>query len=132
MTKVAVVLSNPSHRSGGPALKKLYEWLDHLGLQIVSLCNVSIHRTPNNRPLKKSEYQIKRLCTELSNYDRIVTCGNTAMDAVNRLGFKHFNLPHPSPLNRKLNKPRFVLEQLEACYEYIYHGQVSNQISKAS
>lgn len=118
-SKIVVVLSNPSHRSNGPTMKTLYKWLDHLDLSIVSFANVSTKRTPNNRQLKKSEYELKNLCTQLSNYDRIISFGNTAKDAVDSIGMNHFNMPHPSPLNHKLNNTRFVLEQLEACYEYI-------------
>lgn len=118
-TKIVVVLSNPSNKSNGPTLKTLRKWLDHLDLSIVSFANVSTIRTLDNKPLKKSEFELPQLYAQINDYDKIITFGNTARDAVNLLGLDHFNMPHPSPLNHKLNNTRFVLEQLEDCYGFI-------------
>ena len=106
--KILIIASNPSKSSRGRKSSTFNNLCNWINIPIFSFTNVSCINTPNNRPLKKSEYQLKRLCTECQNYDKILALGNTASDALNRLNIDHFKLPHPSGLNRKLNDKEYL------------------------
>ena len=116
MMSTLIVGSNPSVAKSGKSLLKLFKWVS---TPIFSFTNVSTICTPNNRPLKKSEYQLERLCTECQNYDKIITLGNTANEALTLLGIQHFQLPHPSGLNRKLNNKEYLTKVLSECQKYL-------------
>lgn len=122
--KTIIVGSNPGHSSNGLTMRNLYKWMDHIGINLSSFTNVSIHKTENNRPLKKSEYELDRLKTDIQNYDKVIALGNTASDALKQIGVQHFKLPHPSPRNRRLNDNDFINEKLEACKYYMSHHMV--------
>lgn len=117
--KVVVVGSNPSHSPGGPTLKNLNNWLEQMNAPIISFCNVSGFQTENNRPLKRSEYDLESLSFYVSGGDKVVALGNTASNALKLLKINHFKLPHPSPRNRQLNDSQFVNCKLEECQRYI-------------
>lgn len=53
-------------------------------------------------------------------YRRVLALGNFASAALDRLSIAHFQLPHPSPLNRKLNDPSYEKTVLRECYNYLY------------
>ena len=112
--KLLIVGQNPSMGTTGKSLRNLYKWID---TPIFSFTNVSIHKS--KKPLKKSEYQLERLCTECQNYDKIITLGNTANEALSLLGIQHFQLPHPSGLNRKLNNKEYLTKVLSECQKYL-------------
>lgn len=117
---VVFVASNPSHLGpDSPAKKNFYKWVGALGADIYTFHNVSNRVTPGNRPLKRSEYELDRLRNELGNATKIVALGNTASDALNKLGVKHFKLPHPSPRNRLLNDAQLIDDLLILCKKYL-------------
>lgn len=121
MRKVAFVGSNPSHAGpDSPAIKTLRKWWDGLVItNSAAFFNVSNKVTPNNRPLKTSEYELGRLMVDLLGYERVVALGNTASNALERLGVPHFRLPHPSPRNRVLNDQLHVEAILAECKKFI-------------
>jgi uracil-DNA glycosylase len=53
-------------------------------------------------------------------YQRVLALGNFASAALDRLSIAHFQLPHPSPLNRKLNDPSYEKTVLRECYNYLH------------
>lgn len=85
----------------------------------VAFFNVSTEVTPNNRPLRKSEYQLGRLVRDLSPYDKVVALGRTASEALGLIGVAHFRLPHPSPRNRQLNDKLSLRVSLLECKCYL-------------
>lgn len=89
-----------------------------MGISEPQFVNVSAKVTPNNRPLKKSEYELERLKRDVRGR-RVVALGSTASDALRRIGVDHFRLPHPSPRNRKLNDPSYVEELLNECRKFL-------------
>ena len=119
--RIAFVASNPSHAGpDSPAKKNFYRWLGRIKPPgPVFFFNVSNEVTPENRPLKKSEYELERLSDDLRGMHRVVALGATAEDALDRLGIKHFKLPHPSPRNRVLNDPDLVERLLAECKAYL-------------
>lgn len=118
---IAIVASNPSHLGpDSPAKKVLKKWLSDMGITgNYVFHNVSNAVTPNNRPLKRSEYELERLKWDLHQASKFVALGNTASDALSRLGKLHFKLPHPSPKNRKLNDKDGIQELLVQCKNYL-------------
>ena len=97
---------NPGN--GGSSLKTLNKWIEK---EHYSFTNVCITRG-------KVIPDLSRLCTELRNYDRIVALGNVASNALNKIGLKHFKMPHPSGLNRQLNNKEFMNDRLNKLSTY--------------
>jgi uracil-DNA glycosylase len=121
--------SNPSAKSettspfdvntnSGRVLKS---WIDRVGIQDYSHINVSDEKTPGNRPLSISEIKkaLGSLSIKLQGADRVVAVGKTAAKAMDMTGIAFMEIPHPSGLNRKLNDPQFVEEQLEKLKKYV-------------
>lgn len=120
MSKVLFVASNPSNVTGiNATIKNFYKWLDVLEIRICCFANVSDYKTPGNRPLKKSEWELEKLSKYCKNHDKIVALGATARDALERLSVRHFSLPHPSPRNRQLNDKYWLNNRLRECKEYV-------------
>jgi uracil-DNA glycosylase len=127
--KIAFVASNPSHLNSDPNVpfvgsksEKIFdEWLDRLEVRDKEyiVVNVSNTVTPNNRPLRKSEWELEKLQSVVGSADRVVALGKTAGEALDELGITHFRMPHPSPLNRKLNDKRFIESRLHTCWVYL-------------
>jgi uracil-DNA glycosylase len=55
-------------------------------------------------------------------YSKIVALGQFASAALTRISISHFQLPHPSPLNRKLNDPTYEKTVLRQCYNYLHEN----------
>lgn len=51
---------------------------------------------------------------------KFVALGNEAAIKLKACGFKYFQLPHPSGMNRKLNDKAWLLSQLFECKNYIF------------
>lgn len=114
--KVLVLGLNPSRRLGkSPTLKVLYKWLDVLDLETVSFCN--IFHGYDKFSLKDIEHAYVREISK--SYGKIITLGAKTGHVLDLMGICHFNLPHPSGLNRQLNNLKFVEDRLEACKTYL-------------
>lgn len=50
---------------------------------------------------------------------KVVALGNNASFRLEKIGVKHFKLPHPSPKNRRLNDHHFVDRELQKCKIYV-------------
>lgn len=53
-------------------------------------------------------------------YQKVIALGNFASEALAKVSIPHFQLPHPSPLNRNLNDPAYEKSVLRECYNYLY------------
>jgi uracil-DNA glycosylase len=53
-------------------------------------------------------------------YDKIITLGKVAGMVMDKAGIKHYSLPHPSGLNRKLNDKTWLAEQVQHCKSYVW------------
>jgi G:T/U-mismatch repair DNA glycosylase len=119
--KIIFVGMNPSKvpvsRSKGSAYKRFHGWLDYLDLKYVSFTNLSFDPEWD---LKFKTFDHTLLCTSLQNYDKIIVWGTMVSNYLKRLGFtNYYVLPHPSPLNRKLNDHKYVYHTLDKCKEYL-------------
>lgn len=127
---ILFVGSNPSHLNNNPHVpfygsrseKNFKEWTARLvpngNYKVV---NVSDALTPHNRPLRKDEFDLLKLCNNALDPEitKIVALGNTASIALDMIGIKYFKLPHPSPLNRKLNNKYYIEAVLEECEKWL-------------
>lgn len=50
---------------------------------------------------------------------QFVALGTYASGLLERLGIRHFTLPHPSGLNRKMNESEELARQLDLCRVYV-------------
>lgn len=128
MNRVVVVGSNPAIASPDSTLpfagtrsgKTLRSWLDRLGLGPVFLVNVSSVRTPGNRKLKVSEYELEALRKVVrDDTTTVIALGETAAHALEKIGVEHFKLPHPSGRNRLLNDMDYLDQKIAECRAFI-------------
>lgn len=114
--KILVIGLNPSKKSGSSGtLKRLYQWLDILGIRIISFTNLYEGYETKGQPTT-----IKFIQTISKDYDKIISLGGIVKNHLFHVGINHGHLPHPSGLNRKLNDKQFVHDQLELCKNYIW------------
>jgi len=117
MTKVLLVGINPSGKPfrKGCSLDKMNVWMKSLGFEYYSFSNVIPYA---------GEYKMKDVDTlfvkSFSNgYDKVIALGGFASRALSRAGVDHYTLPHPSPLNRKLNDKDYEKRVIEECREWL-------------
>jgi hypothetical protein len=127
---ILFVASNPSKLNTDPEIamvgskseKTFNGWVEYLVTNgDYKVVNVSDKVTDDNKPLKKTEYDLLKLSTYAihPSVTKIVALGNTAADALDQIGIKYYKLPHPSPLNRFLNNTAQVEAVLEDCKKYL-------------
>ena len=127
---ILFVGSNPSHLNNNPHIpfhgsrseKNFNEWSNRLvpngNYKVV---NVSNALTPHNRPLREDEFDLLTLSINALDpeINRVIALGNTASIALEMIGIKYFKLPHPSPLNRKINNKIYLDAILEECEKWL-------------
>lgn len=115
--KILVIGLNPSKRgSKSPTLKTLKIWLDYLDIKYISLTN--IYGGYGKFSLK--DVQTDQVKEVSKDYNKILALGSKVSNVLDLMGINHFNLPHPSGLNRQLNNSNYIHERLEACKNYLY------------
>jgi hypothetical protein len=124
-SKIIVIGLNPSKArttKRGPALKKLYQWADHLGLPIFSFTNLS---DDPDWDFKFKSINQNFVLQSVQNYDIIVALGKTTSNYLKRLGVSNvFTMPHPSPRNRLLNNHDYEMEMLEKLNHYVRTNEI--------
>lgn len=117
MTRVLLVGINPSSKPfrKGCSLDKMNVWMESLGFYHYSFSNVIPY---------EGEYKIKNVDTNFvqsfsKGYDKVIALGGFASRALSMSGIQHYTLPHPSPLNRKLNDKEYEKQVIEECREWL-------------
>ncbi len=85
-----------------------------------ALVNVIDQKTRNNRPLTIA--QIKDALPGLRakiKTTKVVALGKTAEKALTLMGIGFITMPHPSGLNRKLNDPKYVEQEVAKLHAYL-------------
>lgn len=133
MCRVIFVGSNPSSASrtilpfagDTKSDKILASWISKLNLYKWSVCNVADMKTDNNKPLTMQEIKscLPDLSNKIQNHMAIVALGKTAAKALTLLHVDFFEMPHPSPLNRKLNDGQFIETKLKELEMYIANAK---------
>jgi hypothetical protein len=95
--------------------RRLESWMDELDVKHFSFINV--FDKPHVPTLSKVKG--KPLITASQGYTNVLALGTFVSLALNRLMIEHFQLPHPSPLNRMLNDKQYEKQILEQCKDYL-------------
>jgi uracil-DNA glycosylase len=121
--------SNPSVKAGSTEAftedtvsgRILRSWIQGVD-GIILFDNIVSQITENNRPLNSDERALARasLLERIIriNPDRLVALGKAAQGELEKLNLKHFQAPHPSGRNRKLNDRAYVQAMVESLKRY--------------
>lgn len=129
--RVLIVGQNPSKKNIDPYTPfdgtrsgvTVNKWLDKLEVH-KSMC-YSIN-CKNSVDYKFNEQGIRETADYLNysvpfmKYDKILALGKIAHKVLAQAGIAHFELPHPSGRNRKLNDKKWLSKQLELAKEYVW------------
>lgn len=117
MTKVLVVGINPSGKPfrKGCSLDKMNVWMSMLGHYFYSFSNV----IPYEGKYRMIDVDTSFVRSFAEGYDKVIALGNFASQALKRAGVQHYVMPHPSPLNRKLNDREYEMNCLKECKEWL-------------
>jgi hypothetical protein len=109
---VCIVGSNPSRQSPDcsafhpdtKSRKVVDSWFEGQNV-FLSYINIIPEKTEGNRQLTKKDMKphLETLEDKLRYEKNIVACGRIASMGLNMAGIDHFNMPHPSGLNRFWN-----------------------------
>lgn len=117
MTKVLFIGDEPSSKNvsnfvpfvGAKCFDTLVEWIKYLEPDFYFIVNSdSYHDFMFINDLRKTDF-------------KFVALGKNASKRLDTMAIKHFTLPHPSGLNRKLNNKEYLKEQLNSCGRYLYN-----------
>lgn len=97
------------------AIYRLHEWMNRLGINHWSFFNVI--PTVGLYKANMVDYELIEKCT--NGYEKIVALGGFVSNALKKANIDHFEMPHPSSLNRKLNDKEYETRMLILCKEYI-------------
>ena len=112
---------------GTKSYKTLLEWIYAMNVDINAVMVVNrsgVIPYPGNCDGDMILIKSPALETDLCKGDKVVALGNEAEQHLNRLGVKHFKLPHPSGLNRKLNDKKYVDQILKECKTYLKSEEI--------
>jgi len=116
--RILIVGINPSDRKNiekNSTLHRLERWMNQLEVGTYSFVNIISEPGDYN----KQDIDYDRI-KDLSEYhNKILALGNFVSEALNKVGIGHYKLPHPSPLNRKLNDKEFESKVLIECGKYL-------------
>lgn len=130
-TLILFVGSNPSEKAASEepfhestkSGKVLREWVARAGITNFKFGNIVNKATPGNRGLSKKEISsyagVLNIQIRSLKPTHVIALGNQAAFALDICEIKHLKMPHPSGLNRKLNDPAYVEEQINKLKEYI-------------
>jgi G:T/U-mismatch repair DNA glycosylase len=117
MNRVLLVGINPSGKPfrKGCSLDKMNAWMESLGFHHYSFSNV----IPYEGEYKMQDVDAKFVSSFSNGYKKVIALGGFASRALSRSGVQHYVLPHPSPLNRKLNDREYEKRVIEECREWL-------------
>lgn len=107
-----IVGQNPG---SGRSIKTLHQWTNQIGLESFEFTNA----THIKGDVKLSDANIEDLKEKCQGHDKVVALGQYASCALRKAGVEHFQMPHPSGLNRQLNNKDFVEMKLNEFKNYI-------------
>ena len=119
--KVLVIGHSPSSREycprkGNPSINRLNGWLDECGVEIYSFSNACAHHAVS---LKKDNIDRTFIYEIANTYHKILGLGNEVNNILKKMDIEHFSLPHPSPLNRKLNDKAYEKKIINNLKSYL-------------
>ena len=117
MNRVLLVGINPSDKPfrKGCSLDKMNVWMSILGHYFYSFSNV----IPYEGEYRIADVDPQFVRSFAEGYDKVIALGNFTSQALRRSGIHHFTMPHPSPLNRKLNDREYEMHCLKECKDWL-------------
>jgi hypothetical protein len=117
MTKVLIVGINPSGKKfrKGCSLDKMNVWMESLGFHHYSFSNV----IPYEGEYRMKDVDIDFVKSFAIGYDNVIALGDFVSKVLKKTNIDHYTLPHPSPLNRKLNNKEYEKEVIEECRAWL-------------
>ena len=98
------------------SIGRLNSWCERMGIPYYSFVNAYAHAGA----FKASQVDQNFLLATATLHDGpVVALGGEVSKILDRLGIGHFQLPHPSYRNRKLNDKAFEEQVLSWCRAYI-------------
>jgi hypothetical protein len=89
--------------------------MDRLNIDHFSFINT--FDFPGKAQLKNVDFDsLEKAC---QHYSKVLALGNFVSTALSKIGVKHYQMPHPSPLNRKLNDKSGINLMLKDCKDYL-------------
>lgn len=125
MSYIVFVGDKPSSKNLDPKIpfvgtrsyKTLLNWIIELNIDIsnVILCN------KDNFKIDYTDYIVEKhdSTTYINSSDKIIALGKNASKYLKLLGCNHFEMDHPSGMNRNLNCPKYIKDKLNSCKKYI-------------
>jgi hypothetical protein len=95
---------------------RLKSWLDFWGIEKVCFTNLT---GDENWDFKVSSLDLSFFSKQISGHDKVIALGTKVSSVLTKLGVDHFEMPHPSPRNRKLNCKNFEETKLKECIKYL-------------
>lgn len=120
-SKILVIGINPSSDKKikkNSSIDKLNKWMSFLNYEHYSFINVI--NTTGKYTKNKVDYKFVSSCS--TNYNKIIALGNFVSNVLDELNINHFVMPHPSPLNRKLNDKDYEKQILIECKKWIQYA----------
>lgn len=117
MNRVLLVGINPSGKPfrNGCSLDRMNLWMNSLGHNFYSFSNV----IPYEGEYKMSHVDFNFVKWFTNDYEKVIALGGFVSKVLKKIDVSHYTLPHPSPLNRKLNSKKYELECLLECREWL-------------
>lgn len=129
--KVLLVGQNPSRHNldpkvafkGSKSFKVIEDWVQEMSL--IESAYMIVNAFPKvNQTYKKKDIELA--VDRINHYmkivkpNKVVALGRMAAKVLKKANIDHFELPHPSGLNRKLNDVEWLQEELNKAREYIW------------
>jgi uracil-DNA glycosylase len=129
--KVLIVGQNPSRHNldpkvafkGSKSFKVIEDWASEIGLSTSEYILVNAFSKVNQKYNKlEVEVAVHRIVRYMSMVkpDKVIALGKIPAKVLKKAMVAHFELPHPSGLNRKLNDVEWLQGELEKARDYIF------------
>ena len=117
MNKILLIGINPSGKPfrKGCSLDKMNVWMEALGFHHYSFSNV----IPYEGSYKMKDVDVDYVNSFTKGYNKVIALGGFVSNSLRKAKIDHYTLPHPSPLNRKLNDREYERECIERCREWL-------------
>jgi len=87
-----------------------------LNIEFVSFTNLS----PDPEwDLQYNTFDHEFVRSQTQGHDKVVALGLVVSKHLDKLGIQHFRIPHPSPLNRRLNDKAYEAEMLSGLHSFL-------------
>lgn len=130
---ILIVGSNPSQSSpdnsafnkSTKSYKTIMSWFSDLNNIELNFANLVDEKTDNNKQLSKSKIRqnIDSIIQKTNGYNTIIACGKVASMGLRMAEVDHFEMPHPSGLNRFWNSKEQSDLKIKEMLKYIYESQ---------